>query len=131
MKRCTLLMVVTLFALDLSALAEKTGNDLLASCQAAVRVADNNGGPAAGQFDAGWCIGWVSGALALTQLHNEWTTFTQQKSTLVQFCVLDAGVSAIQAVRILVKYLKEHPEQLHEDGMGLTVAALKGSFPCK
>jgi len=72
----------------------------------------------------------VSGALQLTKLNNEWTTFTKQKPTPLQFCIPDSGIPVIQAARIIVKYLKEHPEQLHEDGMGLTVAALKDSFPC-
>jgi anti-sigma regulatory factor (Ser/Thr protein kinase) len=73
----------------------------------------------------------VSGTLELTKLHNEWTGFVKEKPTLLQFCVPDSGIPVIQAMRVVVKYLKEHPEQLHEDGMGLTVAALKDSFPCK
>jgi len=36
-----------------------------------------------------------------------------------------------QAARIVVKYLKEHPGDLHANGVILTVAALKEAFPCK
>jgi hypothetical protein len=120
-----------LFATALPALAEKSGNDVLSNCQTAVRLSDNNGAPAGEYHDAGWCMGWVTSALQLTKLHNEWTDFVKQKPTLLQFCVPDPGIPVIQAVRVVVKYLRDHPEQLHEDGMGLTVAALKNSFPCK
>ena len=131
MKRCILLLVITFLVAGVSAFAETTGNDVLNSCQTAVRLFDNSGGPSAEHFDGGWCFGWVKGALELTKLHNEWTGFVKQKPTLLQFCVPDSGIPVVQAVRVVVKYLKEHPEQLHEDGMGLTVAALKDSFPCK
>jgi Rap1a immunity proteins len=123
-------LVLLLLAACMSASAESTGNDVLKSCQAAVRFADNDGAPVSEHFDSGWCFGWVSGALEITKLHNEWTDFTGQKPTLLQFCLPESGIPVIQAVRIVVQYLKEHPEQLHEDGMSLTIAALKDSFPC-
>jgi len=127
--RISILLAIALFA-AIPASAETTGNDVLKDCQTAIRFADNNGAPTSELFDSGWCIGWVSSALELTKLHNEWTDFTKQKPTMMQFCLPASGVPVIQAVRVVVKYLKEHPEQLHEDGMGLTIAALKDSFPC-
>ena len=108
-----------------------SGNDVLDKCQAAIRWFDNNGSPAKELIDVGWCEGWVGGALELTKLHNEWTDFTKQKPTLLQFCLPDSGVPLIQAIRVVTKYLKDNPEKLHEDGMGLTVSALSASFPCK
>jgi len=123
--------VVFLFMAVVPAFGEIRGNDVLDSCQIAVRNFDDNGGPAGERFDAGWCSGWVNGALELTKLHNERTTLIKEKPTLLQFCVGVPGIPVIQAMRIVVKYLKEHPEQLHEDGMGLTVTALKDAFPCK
>jgi len=131
MKSWVLVVVSFLFVTALPAFADFTGNDVLKSCQAAVRFADNDGGPAGEHLDSGWCMGWVASALQLTKLHNEWTSFVKEKPMLLQFCVPESGVPVIQAVRIVVKYLKEHPDQLHQDGMGQTLAALKGSFPCK
>ena len=129
--RTSILLFVALFATVISAEAETTGNDVLKNCQTAVRFADNNGAPTGELYDSGWCFGWVSAALELTKAYNEWSDFTKQKPTLLQFCLPDSGIPVIQAVRVVVKYLKEHPEQLHEDGMGLTVAALIDSFPCR
>lgn len=110
---------------------EPTGNDVLKNCQTAARWLDNSGAPVSELTDVGWCEGWVRATLELTRLHNEWTDFTKQKPTLLQFCLPDSGIPLIQAIRVVVKYLNEHPEKLHEDGMGLTVAALTSSFPCK
>ncbi|MGH9513422.1 MAG: Rap1a/Tai family immunity protein [Terriglobales bacterium] len=131
MKKWILLISAVLLTSTSAAFADSTGNDVLDRCQTAVRLFDNNGAPVGEHYDGGWCFGWVSGALQVTKLQNEWTDFTKQKPTLLQFCVPDPGIPAIQAVRIVVKYLKERPEQLHEDGMSLTIAALKDSFPCK
>ncbi|MFI5103133.1 MAG: Rap1a/Tai family immunity protein [Terriglobales bacterium] len=108
-----------------------TGNDVLSKCQTAVRWLDNGGAPVSELMDVGWCQGWVGAALELTRSYNEWTDFTKQKPTVPQFCLPDSGIPLIQAIRVVVKYLQENPDQLHEDGMGLTIAALKGSFPCK
>ena len=131
MKSSLFVVVTVLFVTALPMLAETTGNEVLSNCQAAVQFSDNNGAPVGEHFDSGWCIGWVTGALQFTKLNNEWTTLIKEKPTPLQFCVAASGVPVIQAVRVVVKYLKEHPEQLTEDGMGLTIAALKNSFPCK
>jgi hypothetical protein len=133
MMKAWLGLTVALFfvTLSLPAFGETTGNDVLNSCQTAIRYVDNNGEFTSEHFDSGWCVGWIAGALQLTKLHNEWTGLTKQKPTLVQFCVPDPGIPVIQAARVVVKYMKAHPEQLHEDGMGLTIAPLRDSFPCK
>jgi hypothetical protein len=115
----------------LPAFAETTGNDVLERCQTALHLYDNNTATGGEHMDAGWCSGWVGGTLELSMLHNEWTGFVKEKPTILHFCVPGSGVPVIQGIRVVVKYLKEHPEQLHQDGMGLTVAALKDAFPCK
>jgi hypothetical protein len=126
---CSVLLVVTLLLISaIPAFGETTGDDVLDSCQTAIHAYDSGGGL---HFAYGWCTGWVAAAMALTKLHNEWASFTEKKPSLLQFCAPDPDIPVIQAVRVVVKYLKEHPEQLHGDGMGLTVAALKDSFPCK
>jgi hypothetical protein len=40
------------------------------------------------------------------------------------------GVSTGQGARVVIKYLRDHPEQLHEDGPILTFNALIAAFPC-
>ena len=48
----------------------------------------------------------------------------------MRFCLPGDGIPVIQAVRVVVKYLSDNPQDLHEDGMALTINALKASFPC-
>ena len=40
------------------------------------------------------------------------------------------GVTPDQAVRVIVKWLGDHPARLHEDAVKLVVGALKENFPC-
>jgi len=40
------------------------------------------------------------------------------------------GVTPDQAVRVVVKWLGDHPARLHEDAIKLIVDALKENFPC-
>jgi hypothetical protein len=42
-----------------------------------------------------------------------------------------SNATVAQYARITVKYLEEHPEQLHMDGVNLSIMALQTAFPCK
>jgi|GEM_PF-2816122 len=70
MRRRLLPVVVLFFVSACPAFGETTGNDVLDSCQAALRLYDSDGGPTKEHFDGGWCFGWVAGALELTKLHK-------------------------------------------------------------
>jgi hypothetical protein len=41
------------------------------------------------------------------------------------------GVSNDQVVRIVVKWLQDHPQELHKGAESLVVCALHDSFPCR
>jgi hypothetical protein len=41
------------------------------------------------------------------------------------------GVNTMQAVRVVVKYLQDHPEKLNLDNVVLIQDALIKAFPCK
>ena len=45
------------------------------------------------------------------------------------FCQPD-GTTTGQAARIVVKYLRDHPEELHKHDSVLAFTALKAAFPC-
>lgn len=106
------------------------GEELLEKCQKAIHLVDNGGGLVKDQFDEGWCMGWVESAVSLSALHEQWKSRNQQSPGLLGVCVAGKGITLIQSARVVVKYLTDHPESLQEDGMELTIAALKGSFPC-
>jgi hypothetical protein len=44
-------------------------------------------------------------------------------------CIPD-GASPDQLARVMVKYLNEHPEKLHQGAIALVLPAFKKAFPC-
>ncbi len=128
--RFSFVIAVCLLSLSVPAFASPTGNDVLTSCQEAAAFADNNEGFVAKGFNIGWCAGWVQAAIELTGLNEAWREISTAKNSPTDFCTPE-GVTPAQGIRIVVKYLRDHPEHLHEDGMALTVASLSAAFPCK
>ena len=125
-----LFVAACLICSSVPAFANSTGNEVLTRCQEAVASADNNEGLPTNDIYAGWCAGWVQAAIELTGLNEGWHEFTGAKNGLMDFCTPE-GVTTAQGIRIVVKYLRDHPEHLNEDGMALTVASLRAAFPCK
>jgi len=97
-----------------------------------------------GQLD--WCAGYL-GAVQdmLVQVHVNLMMMPLTKVTLEGpdkakaywldslnvACVPDDKVPILQLARVVTKWLREHPERLHELKGTLTVAALRDAFPCQ
>lgn len=47
-----------------------------------------------------------------------------------QVCI-PTGTTNEQHLRVIVKYLRDHPEKLHEPAGSLSLEALKAAFPCR
>jgi len=41
------------------------------------------------------------------------------------------GIETAQLIRVVMKYLREHPQDLHLSAGDLTAAALRAAFPCR
>ncbi len=95
------------------------------------------------QFD--WCAGYLEGMQdLLVAVHVNLLMMPLTKVTLEgpdkaraywldnlnMACVPDDKVPVLQLGRVVVKWLHEHPERLHELKGILTVAALRDAFPC-
>ena len=119
------------------------GNQMLKECRAWVDLL-NRGNPedpndpdnlramARGEYVNGaHCAGYVTGVIddhfngQLSEVSS-----TAALDPTKHFCLPD-GVSANQAVRVVVKWLEDHPALLHERAIDLVLSALKDSFPCK
>lgn len=101
------------------------GSELLRACGAAVKQADGlkvSDDEAIGSI---WCIGYVSGFLDSLSVSVSTTGGRQN------VCLPQRGISNDQAVRILVKYLRENPQTLHQSGRMSLYIALARAFPCK
>jgi hypothetical protein len=109
MKRI-ILLIGMLLAFDVRS-GFDTGNDLLRYCKNYER--DD------ATFVEGVCAGHVVGVFDM----------------MVEFPIPGARicpgrVERGQVVRVVVKYVKEHPEQLHLPAVVLTKTALVNAFPC-
>jgi hypothetical protein len=94
-------------------LGTQNGTTLLANCAHAAR--DDADPTAPLPSEDGFCYGYILGvedASGHTHCRPEGTTM-------------------IQNVRVVVKWLRDHPERLHERADTLILQALKTAFPCK
>lgn len=90
------------------------GNSLLKECQKAVKLADDGDVKYADVSDIASCTGFIHGLMAVP-------------NTI--FCI-PVNVSTNQGIRVLVKYLQEHPEDLHLAKGKLALNAFADAFPC-
>lgn len=72
-----------------------------------------------GQAGQLFCLGYVSGIFSLANLFPEPTGI----------CIPEA-VTAGQAQKVVVKYLQDHPAELHQPRGFLTWWAMRDAFPC-
>jgi hypothetical protein len=92
-----------------------SGNDFLKYCQASVKSLDN---PYVQMseietFDDGMCRGMVTGIFEISS----------------RSCPSE-GSTVGQAIRVVFKFLQDHPEKLHLRASELTERALAQAFPC-
>jgi len=97
-------------------------------CEAAVKCDTTNPSPSCNSVDyqeGTACATYIDGFLAG---HNLGTAAAADSSTRI--CVPnDATIS--QLARVFVKYVNDHPEQLHQPDWAVLYVALKNAFPCE
>jgi len=121
------------------------GNKLLTNCTYAERflnnlTPDNLKKP----VEVMWCIGFVEATVGKIYLEDLFHQFGTKANATVEerlaelrtknpplVCLPEQGIKNGQAVRIVVKYLREHPERLHEPAVHLLSWAISDAFPCK
>lgn len=95
-----------------------TGNELLTQCGDG---SDSHLTSTAGGLG---CLGYVAAA---SDTHDIWVFWGHLPR---QMCIPN-GVTAVQLAQVSVKFLKEHPEELHNSASSLLLHALKKAFPCQ
>ena len=128
MKKLALsIIVLFLFiaSVTTSAKAEIDGSMLLQNCIEAVRYMQNKNAPSPNITAVNFCVGYISG---VNDMH---TTFVRSVACFDPPVFCNAPPADIEKlVKIVVEFLKAHPEDLHFQGAVLTVSALKEAFPC-
>lgn len=69
-----------------------------------------------------WCYGYLKGIAEMQMV-------IQETPRLIAYCVPE-GVTMSQIKSIVLKYVQDHPEDLHYPSIGLVIVALNKAFPC-
>ncbi|MGD1062894.1 MAG: Rap1a/Tai family immunity protein [Terracidiphilus sp.] len=108
--------------------AEHDGNELSEECNTALRTPDkskNDAPPDA--IHTGMCLGLVRGAMDMMTL---WERVDSNHSQSRFHGCIPTEVSLLEAIKVVMKYLNDHPERLHERDSFLIVSALTEAYPC-
>jgi len=105
------------------------GGSLLTKCSLAVRVFDGEKLSTTDALEGSFCVGYILGnhdTDYMVQMLEE-----HEKITLMKHACSPSNASTAQAVRIVVKYLRDNPERLHMPASVLVTDAIRSAFPCK
>ena len=102
----------------------RSGRDFLEVCSSI--DSEGNKDPARIYHDA-TCLGWVEGFTDGFMVHEELLS-TPRRDRMA--CV-PHGVTTIQTVRVIKKYLGGNPDKAHRPTRYVASIALAGAFPCK
>ena len=112
-------------AWPLTGMAALSGDDLLARCSAAERSMAGETLNAEETLDSMWCVGYLSGLLDGFGVAD----FKVNSEKMV--CPGEEGLSRTQALKIITRYLRDHPEELSKNGRRTALLALSKALPCQ
>lgn len=101
---------------------ENIGNDFLSQCSILLDADYTER-----MYNQGHCIGYMDGILDGFDLAVRASSDSFKNLIFCQPATVTRG----QAVRIVLKYMTNHPETLHKATSFLIVEALHDAFPCK
>ena len=96
--------------------------DFYQACRAAVKDVNGEQVSVIEAADGGFCAGYIAGL-------NEGLMIASKRKKL-NYC-LPGPISGEQMVRVVEKYLRENPQELHKPMSINTIAAMMKAFPCK
>jgi len=102
----------------------KSGRDFLEFCSSV--DSEGNRDAARMQRDA-MCLGWVEGFADGFLVHEELLSVPRKD----RMACVPRGVSTIQIVRVIKKYLAENSDKAHRPTRYIASIALAGAFPCR
>ena len=105
--------------------AQTTGNEIQEGCQIGWNYTVNSARliSSVDAGKAGFCLGFTQ---AILSLGGGGGGLAEPN----RFCLSEEATMG-QAIRVLVKYLNEHPQLTHEDAMTLALRAFKAAWPCQ
>jgi hypothetical protein len=100
-----------------------TGQEIQTKCRELMNYQDLSHA-----FNGGFCGGFIDGVID-SQNMQEASDKLQKRSHALSFCLPQEGTNG-QYVQVFVKYLDDHPEELHRPAALLLVESLVKAFPC-
>lgn len=120
-KLSILILLVSLFvATPEISFGIEDGNQLLDECSHALKGPESYG---LNFIAASRCFGYLEGITSTSFLY-------QRRGTETLFCLPENSIQNIEATKIVVKYLENHPEQLHKHKLILAIDAFTQAYPC-
>ena len=103
-----------------------SGNDLLAACAMAEEVNPSDEAALGGRMGevvlnslrSGMCVGHVAGLMYLVSRAN------------LGICVPEQATEG-QGLSVVVRYMRQHPEELREDFRSIILSAMRTAWPCR
>lgn len=129
----TVMFGLLLAAPALHAQETDDGTELLHSCTAA--ITSFTAGMSRNEADLSmrqrfYCLGVVHGVRYMMYMWQVAATQEKRPQEHDMHGCVPTEVSNEQAIRVVIKYLTDHPEELHLHDVILANAALKDAFPC-
>jgi Rap1a immunity proteins len=118
-------VILTILMLLIPSWCHADGNTLLKQCGLLVSFMDGGKPDVASSGDLMFCAGFMQGIMNMNRLYQ------RVLKSDAQFCLPEGGIPNGQAARIVVKYLREFPEELHRNEFVLAFWAFQAAFPCK
>jgi hypothetical protein len=108
------------------------GNALLESCNETVKFM-NDSNASVSMAKSAWCLGYIQGFVSSmeAQKMDKSTTYAAYLKSNVLGISLPPDVTSGQIARVIVKWLQDHPQELHHDIGLLTHIILREAFPAK
>lgn len=122
MKALSISLIFGLFVVS-SNVHSFSGSYYLQVCETSLEKIDTNSTYIQG-LESGFCYGSISTAYGVLNIQGG--RLSKYKS-----CLPDEALPNDQLIRIVLKYLKDHPEDLHKDGLVSVFLALMTAFNCK
>lgn len=120
--------------LDEQGLRPRDGNALLDYCGKMVNYLDDPQRPLTDPdlMSSAWCAGYVQGTVEQLQFVQiaMMKDSSDTKIGPLGICI-PFEVPTGQVARVFVKWLRDHPEKLHEGITGLTIRILHDAFACE
>lgn len=95
------------------------GNELMNKCAATERFMDRRD-LQGNDLDIGYCLGYLQGVRNVMQVFQRETNICWPKK----------GIDNGQAVRIIMKYMRDNPSTLHEDQLVIVIRAFRQAYSC-